>query len=499
MEATLGSMFAEAVRRYGAKTAVVSPDRTLSYMSFGAAVERFSHVLAEWGIGQGDVVTLWMENGWRWMVAYYAALRRGAAVNPCNILLTAEEVAFMATDCHAKLLIVAREKAGSIRSRVQGRTITDHDLATLCEPGPKPATGRTSDAVEIRGTDVSTIGYTSGTTGHPKGAMLTHRSIVLNTAMTALMHGRRDSDIVVSALPCTHVYGNVVMNAAIACGSTLVLLPRFEEESLLSAIAKHGATVLDGVPTMYMRLLNFAGLDAHELSSLRLCTVGGQTMPVAKMEEVERRFNCALRELWGMTELGGLGTTHPHNGPRRLGSIGLPLPGLKAKVVSLEDATREVQTNEIGELMVRGPLVMKGYLGNEKATRETIESDGWLHTGDLVRQDDEGYLYVVDRAKEVIISGGYNVYPAEVERIIAQHPSVAMVAVAAMHDESRGQVPKAFIVPKLGMHCSAREIIEHCRPHLASYKLPRDIALLEELPKTSTGKILRRALTASKL
>jgi long-chain acyl-CoA synthetase len=220
---------------------------------------------------------------------------------------------------------------------------------------------------------------------------------------------------------------------------------------------------------------------------------------VSKMQEVEQRFGCPLIELWGMTELGGLGTTHPHNGPRRLGSIGIPLPLTQTKVVALDDHSQAVPPGEVGELMIRGPLVMQGYFGNESATRATIREDGWMHTGDLVRSDDEGYLYVVDRAKEVIISGGYNIYPAEVERIVAQHPSVAMVAVAAMHDELKGQVPKAFIVPRTGMSCTAHDIIEHCRPHLASYKLPRDIALLDDLPKTSTGKILRRMLASSQI
>jgi len=257
--------------------------------------------------------------------------------------------------------------------------------------------------------------------------------------------------------------------------------------------------MFEGVPTMFMKLLNFAEFDRYDLGSLRLCTVGGQTMPVAKMEETERRFGCPLLELWGMTELGGLGTTHPHNGPHKLGSIGVALPLTEARVAAIDDARRNVERGEVGELLVRGPMVMDGYLDNPEATAATLEPDGWLHTGDLVRQDIDGYFFVVDRAKEVIISGGYNIYPAEVERVIAQHPAVAMVAVAAMRDEARGQAPRAFIVSRVGTRCTAAEIIEHCRPQLASYKIPRAVEFVDDLPKTSTGKILRRMLAESAL
>jgi long-chain acyl-CoA synthetase len=504
MEATIGQLLTAAAERFGSKSVVVAPDRALSFVELDRLSTRVARSLRGLNIQPGDRVTLWVENGWRWMVAYYAVLKLGGVVNPCNILLTAEEVAFIVGDCGAKAIIAARDKVSMLPRTLPARVITDKPadgvelsidalLADASRDAEQPIPNW-SDANRA-----STIGYTSGTTGHPKGAVLRHSTIVLNTAMTSLMHGRTASDVVVSALPCTHVYGNIVMNSAVTCGMTLILLPRFDEREVLEAIQNHRATLFEGVPTMFMRLLNFLDFDQFDLSTLRACTVGGQTMPVSKMEEVERRFGCPLLELWGMTELGGLGTTHPHNGPRRLGSIGVPLPLTQAKVVAMDDATKEMPVGEVGELMIRGPLVMQGYFGNDAATRATIEADGWLHTGDLVRSDAEGYLYVVDRAKEVIISGGYNIYPAEVERVVAQHPSVAMVAVAAMHDDIKGQVPKAFIVPKTGTSCTAQEIIDHCRPHLASYKVPRDIALLDDLPKTSTGKILRRMLATSKI
>ncbi len=504
MDATVGEMLTTAARRFARKPLVVDGDRTLSFEELERFSNRLARALRTLGIERGDSVTLWMENGWRWMAAYYAVLKLGGVVAPCNILLAAEEVRFIAADCGAKAIIVARDRAHSLRVTSGILTILDRPAADGAHADIESllasAVPADDAAPPVEGLDtesVATIGYTSGTTGHPKGAVLRHSTILINTAMTSLMHGRTSSDIVVSALPCTHVYGNIVMNSAVACGMTLVLLARFEEKAVLAAIEKHAATLFEGVPTMFMRILNLPEFAEFDLSSLRICTVGGQTMPVAKMEETQRRFGCPLLELWGMTELGGLGATHPHNGPRKLGSIGVPLPLTEVKVVAADCAAQEMPRGEVGELMVRGPLVMEGYFRNEVATRAAIEPDGWMHTGDLVRQDETGYLYVVDRAKEVIVSGGYNVYPAEVERVIAQHPAVAMVAVAAMHDELKGQAPKAFVVCRSSTRCTAQEIIDHCRTQLAPYKIPRAVEFLEDLPKTSTGKILRRALATS--
>jgi long-chain acyl-CoA synthetase len=247
---------------------------------------------------------------------------------------------------------------------------------------------------------------------------------------------------------------------------------------------------------MYLRLLSHPGLAQFDLTSLRLCTVGGQTTPVNKLEEIQQRLGCPLVELWGMTEIGGLGITHLHDAPRKLGSIGVVLPLCEAKVVDPTDAGKTLPRGEAGELMFRGPLVMDGYWGDPDATREALTSDGWLHTGDIVTQDLEGYFHVVDRKKDVIISGGYKVYPAEVERVIAQHPAVAMVAVAAMLDDVKGHVPKAFVVLHRGAQITAAAIIEHCRRELAAYKTPKAVEFMDDLPRTSTGKTLRRALVA---
>ena len=328
----------------------------------------------------------------------------------------------------------------------------------------------------------------------PRGACLSHRSILLNIAMTALMHQRNERDTVVTALPCPHVYGNVVMSGAIQNGMTLVLHPAFEEKAIMQSIQDHGATLFEGVPTMYMFMLNHPDFDNYDLSSLRCCTVGGQTMPTPKMVEVEQRFGCPLIELWGMTEIGGLGSTFASNGLVKHGSIGIALPYTEARIADTEDASTTMPVGEVGELMIKGGIVMQEYYGNEKATRETIEPDGWLHTGDLASIDEDGCIFIVDRKKDMILTAGFNVYPAEIERVVAGHPDVALVAVGSIADETKGELAKAYIVPKTGVSPDSDSIIAYCREHLAAYKVPRAVQFVDDLPKTSTGKVMRREL-----
>ena len=317
MAPSIGHIPAEAAAQFGDKTALICPDKTLTFNELNRLSNCFANALSSLGVTSGDRVTLYSGNCWEWVVSYYGALKTGAVINPINVMLTPSEVEFVANDCGATVVIASREKALSIAgvkahssvkqliafgdSALPDDTLSFNDL--LASASDEFTMG------EIDPDSLSTIGYTSGTTGHPKGACLSHRSIVLNVAMTALMHQRSDRDTVVTALPCPHVYGNVVMSGAVQSGMTLVLHPVFDEQAVLESIQTHRATMFEGVPTMFMFLLNHPDLDRYDLSSLRCCTVGGQTMPKPKMEEVEARFGCPLIELWGMTELGGLGTT----------------------------------------------------------------------------------------------------------------------------------------------------------------------------------------------
>jgi long-chain acyl-CoA synthetase len=487
-----------AARVFGDQTALIIDGRSFSFRELDELSDTLAASLARMGIRAGDRVTLYAPNSWEWIVSYYGALKTGAVINPVNVMLTPPEVAYVTKDCRASALIGSPDKIKpALESGVTGlRAITfrEQSVAGAASFNEMIAKRQAFEPIAVKPDALSTIGYTSGTTGHPKGAMQSHRAVILNAAMTAQLHLKTPLDTVVTAVPCPHVYGNVIFNAAMMYGSKLVLHPRFDPGEILASIAAHKATMFEGVPTMYMYMLVHPEFDSFGLASLSRCTVGGQTMPVAKMAEVERRFSCPLIELWGMTELAGLGTTFPSNGPHKLGSIGIALPHTEARIADAAHPATTMPRGEVGELMIRGPIVMQGYYGNEKATREAIEPDGWLHTGDLATMDEDGAIFIVDRKKDMINTGGFKVFPAEIERVIAAHPSVAMVAVGSQPDELKGEIAKAYVVLKPGAAPDADGILALCRAELAAYKAPRAIQFVADLPKTSTGKIMRREL-----
>jgi long-chain acyl-CoA synthetase len=501
IQADLGMILVRSAQRFGSKPALIAGGRTLTYQALHDLCDRMAGGLQQLGVRPGDRVSLYSPNRWEWVVAYHAALRAGAVVNPINVMLTPEEVAFVLNDCGAAAIFTSGEKAEVIAGltravRTLRRVISFDPVGgdvTLFEDllrSPSPVREITRPAPA----DLSTIGYTSGTTGHPKGAMQSHRAVFFNTAALFAVQTRTDRDVMLNALPLPHVYGNIAMNGTFMTGATLVMMERFDAATALTEIQRHRATVFDGVPTMYAMMLADPSMPGIDLSSLRICAVGGQTMPVAKMAEWEQRSGAPLLELWGMTELGGAGTSNCTYTPNVHGSIGFALPGLEARVAALDDASVTVPDGEPGELMVRGPFVMLGYYRNEQATQAGIEPGGWMHTGDIATRDDEGHYFIVDRKKDLIITGGFNVYPAEIERVVASHPAVAMVAVGSVPDETLGELARAYVVLRRGAPATEIQIIEHCRPHLAAYKLPRSVRFVPDLPKTSTGKVMRREL-----
>ena len=497
---TLAELTRAAATRFGERIAVHSRGEELSFLAIERAVAALAAAMTRLGVQPRQNVVLHLPNSWRWIVAYYAIARIDAVVVPANILLVPEEIRFIADDCKATAIIAPTERVAQLQEGAEppaGRlyiAVGDGRCAgafcfeeLLHEPPSEGPSTATADAV-------STIGYTSGTTGRPKGAMLSHRAVVLNTAITANMHVRTASDVVVTALPCAHVYGNVVMNGAFLCGYTLVLLERFEAEAALEAIEQHRATLFEGVPTMYYYLLGSSGLGRRNLRSLTRATVGGQTMPLPQMHEVKARLSCPLIELWGMTEIAGLGTTHLLYAPERLGSIGQSLPLSECAIADFQEPAKHLPAGESGELLIRGPTVMRGYLDRPEATREVLLPGGWLRTGDVAYRDADGYFFIVDRVKEMIITAGYNIYPSEVERVIAAHPAVQMVAVGGKPDAAKGELAHAYVVLKANASVEVAALLDHCRSHLAAYKVPKEVHFVTDLPKTSTGKIMRRAL-----
>lgn len=501
MNAVISTLSQLAARRFGERTALIIDEQQWSFRRIDELAASFAGGLREFGVERGQRVVLHLPNGWEWVVAYYAIARLGAVVVPANFLLSIDEVAYMVSDSEAVAVIAPDDRCSALEHFDQCGTAqfisllregaqqmnNGSDFHTLFESTPV-------EPVEVDPNDLFTIGYTSGTTGQPKGAMLSHQNVYMSTALTATIHGRHPGERVVSALPFPHVYGNVVLNSCFLVGMTLITCKRFEPSWALRSIEQHKATLFEGVPTMYYYLLVDPLFLRTDLSSLLRCTVGGQTMPTAKIEEIVTAIGCPLLELWGMTEVAGPAISHSPYLPPQHGSIGQPFPGVEAKVVDCENHQHVLNSNEPGELLVRGPMIMQGYYQNEEATRSTLLEGGWLRTGDIASIDEQGYVRIVDRLKDMIITAGYKIYPAELEQVLASHPAVAMVAVAPIRDELKGELAKAFIVLNPGMSASEESILDFCRGQLAAYKVPRCVAFVESLPKTNTGKIMRRAL-----
>ena len=502
MVTTLGEILPEAARRFGDSTALVIEDARLSFSELDARSNQVANGLLSLGVQTGDRVTLYGPNCWEWVVAYYAVAKAGGVVNPISSMLTADEVAYVVADSGARVLMTSAEKGGPILDLV-GRGDLAHVVMWGSDEVPDDATpfstwleeqSASLDPILRTAGDLAAICYTSGTTGHPKGAMQSNRAVVSAGVGTALMGARGPDDRVLNSLPLAHVYGSCVLNAAMLAGSMLVIVPRFEVEAVLAAVAEHRATLMDGVPTAYYYLLAHPDFDRADLSSLTRCWVGGQTLPAAKAIEFTRRTDCPIHEVWGMTELAGAASANPVVGPNKPGTIGLAYPGNAMQVVDIDDPNVVLAPGERGELMFRGPMVMDGYHGNEQATRASIEPDGWLHSGDIATMDDDGFFTIVDRKTDMILTAGFNVYPAEVERVLCMHPAVALAAVTGVPDEVKGELAKAYVVLKPDTSATTDELVRHCREHLAAYKIPRAVQFVDQVPITASGKIMRRLL-----
>lgn len=497
----LGELFPALAARLPDKVALITKTRELTFRDLDRESSSFALALIARGIMPGDRVTIFSANRWEWIVSYHGILKAGAVVNPINVMLTSDEARFVLDDVAAKAIVGSADRLATLKSVLP--QIASLELVISLDPGVAGAELFTAligldpkgfQPIEVTPESLACVAYTSGTTGHPKGAMQSQRSLVLNCAYTATMHARTQDDVIVTSLPCTHVYGNVAINGTFLVGGTVALMERFDVTETLALITDRKATLFEGVPTMYALLLNSPELAYADLSSLTRSTVGGQTIAGTVIAAWEKISGGPVLELWGMTEVSGLGTTHALHAPNVHGSIGVALPGTEVKIVDLEDASRELPAGEAGELMIRGPLVMMGYYNNPAATADAVEADGWLHTGDVATHDGTGHFFVVDRLKDMILTGGYNIYPAEIERVMIAHDAVALVAVGREPDEIKGEVAHAYVVLAAGRTVTAAELIDYCRVQLAAYKVPRAVHFVEQLPTTSSGKLMRRML-----
>jgi long-chain acyl-CoA synthetase len=412
-----------------------------------------------------------------------------------NPLLKARETDYHLDDSGARLLfewhLAPGEGAlGAAAAGVRHLAVEPDAFAALLagyEPDPEPAVAADDD--------VAVLLYTSGTTGRPKGAALTHAGLRHNTRVNATTVQRvGPDDVVVGCLPLFHIFGQTcTMNVAVYAGASLTLIPRFEPQAVLDAIARDRATVFEGVPTMYATLLLHPGAADADVSTLRMCISGGASLPVEILHGFERRFGCMVLEGFGMSETSPVVSFNHPDRPRKAGSIGTPIEDVEVRL--LDDKGRDVPEGEVGELAVRGPGLMKGYWNRPAETAAAVP-DGWLRTGDLARRDQDGYLYIVDRKKDLIIRGGYNVYPREVEEVLHEHPAVGLAAVVGVPDERLGEEVGAAVVLRPGARATAEELRDFAKERLAAYKYPRRVWLVDALPTGPSGKILKREISA---
>jgi len=490
----LSDLLSHAAAERPDRIAIKLDETELSYSALDQAVTRAAGLLSARGVQPGDRVGIMLPNVPYFPVCYYGALRAGAAVVPMNVLLKEREVAFHLGDSDAKILLAWHECADAAHA---GADQTETECV-LVAPGEFEALlGRypaDREVVERRPNDTAVILYTSGTTGTPKGAELTHDNLLRNVEVTVGLFGLDEHSVTLAALPFFHAFGQTcALNATVAVGGCLSLIPRFDGGKALEILERDRVTVFEGVPTMYAAMLNHPRAGETDTSALDVCASGGAAMPVEIMRAFEEKFGCAVLEGYGLSETSPVASFNRRDRERKPGSIGLPIDGVEMRVI--DDAGVEVPHGDIGEVAIRGHNVMKGYWKRAQATADAIDSDGWFKTGDLARVDEDGYFFIVDRKKDLVIRGGYNIYPREVEEVFYEHPDVREVAVIGIPHDELGEEVAAAVVLKPGAHATPGELREFVKKRIAAYKYPRHVWLVDALPLGPTGKILKREIT----
>jgi len=525
----LHSFLENAVKRFSGKKALHFMGKELTFDELYDEAGKVANYLQSLGLKKGDRVAIMLPNCPQAVVSYYGALMAGGIVVQTNPLYTERELEYQMIDSGAKYIVCLDILVPRV-TNIRNNTSIEHVIVTGIKdylPFPKniiyPFVQKKEynmvinveqsenvhvwkqiiksavtdykrvdiDPVE----DLALLQYTGGTTGHPKGVMLTHYNLVSNCQMCDkwIYKTEEGKEVVLGVLPLFHVYGmTTLMNLSIMLGSKLILLPKFDAKETLQTIEKQRPTLFPGAPTIYVGLLNHPDMHKYDLSSIEACISGSAPLPVEIQQNFEKVTGGKLVEGYGLTESSPVTHANFVWGKRVNGSIGVPWPDTDSKIVKI-GTEEEAELGEVGEVVVKGPQVMKGYWNNEEETANTLR-DGWLYTGDLGYMDEKGYFYIVDRSKDMIIAGGYNIYPREVEEILYEFEGVQEVAVAGVPDPYRGETVKAFIVPKEGYTLEEKELNKFCRKHLAAFKVPRIYEFREELPKTAVGKILRRQL-----
>jgi long-chain acyl-CoA synthetase len=497
MHLNLGAILQGSADEAPDATVIRAGDRTFSYSELDRAVRGVATSLRTRGIAPGDRVALLVPNVPEFTIAYFGILYAGATVVPINVLAAAPEVTYFLEDSGARMLIVhplfreaGQQGAAPLGVPVVIATsdVADDTIGGLARAEPVSEVHPTSPQ------DTAVILYTSGTTGKPKGAELTHSNLLLNSTVVApkLMPDAPDGHRALATLPLFHSFGQtVIQNAMIATGGSFTLLARFTPEEAFELIERDRLTVFAGVPTMYFALLHHRGDRAHDLSTLMVCLTGGAPMPIEVMNAFEEKFNVEIFEGFGLSETSPVASFNMSGKPRKAGSIGYPVWGVELCIVN--DADEPLADDERGEICIRGHNIMKGYLGRPDATKEALRG-GWFHSGDIGYRDSDGCYWIVDRKKDMILRGGFNVYPREVEEVLYEHEDVVEAAVIGVPHESHGEEIKAIVALGPDAKVTPEELKAFCQERLAAYKYPRIIEIIPELPKGPTGKILKREL-----
>jgi long-chain acyl-CoA synthetase len=480
-------------------------DLTFTYAQVDEISGRVATSLLGVGLHAGDKVAVQLPNLPQFLFAYFGILKAGLVMVPINPLLRAPEVAYHLQDSEARVLVTFELFAEeAVKGAREAGTNPITFVVNLPGNDQRPDGTRHFDELYFAGDDgeivptdaddTAVLLYTSGTTGKPKGAELTHFQLYMNCTVAGELFGFRDDDIGLAVLPLFHVFGlSSVLNVSVRFGGTIVLVPRFELDAVLDAMATHRVTIFSGVPTMYFALLG-ADTSNRDLSALRVGVSGGAAIPGEVIRTFEERFpGVVILEGYGLSETASTATFNISAEQRKVLSIGKPIWGVDMRVVDDEDDPLPRGPEHVGEIVIRGHNVMTGYWGRPDATQEAIR-DGWFHTGDLAYVDDDGYFFIVDRKKDLIIRGGYNVYPREVEEVLYGHPSVAEAAVVGRPDEKLGEEVAAFVVLKSGTTATPEELVAYTKDRVAAYKYPRSVRIVDDLPKGPTGKILKKDL-----
>ncbi len=536
-EIPLPGVLERSARAHGDAPAVIFLNCRLTYRQLKEEVDRFATALAGLGVTRETRVAIQLPNLPQTVIAYYATLSLGAQVVMTNPLYVEREVTHQWNDAGCAVAVVADFVfEGRIRGIRHELPVKSYIIASIPEylrfplnllapiklrktRPPSIAKVEPDEGIRFMKTlirttppnppkvalamdDLALLQYTGGTTGLSKGAMLTHRNLSYNAQQVGawFTDARPGREVCLAALPFFHVFGMTVsMNFPVFVAAAMVLLPNPRDiPQMAKAIATHRVTLFPGVPAMFNAINNFPGVDTVDLSSVTSCFSGSAPLPTDVLERFERLTGSKIVEGFGLTETSPVTHTNPLKGTRKIGSIGVPVPGTDAKVVDLADGVTEVPTGTAGELIIKGPQVMKGYWNRPDATGDMIR-DGWLYTGDIAIVDPDGYFFIVGRQKDMIVAGGYNIYPDEVDRVLMGHPAVLEAATIGLPDQKRGETVKSFVVLKTGQAATTEELIEYCRKELAAYKVPRQIEFRAELPKSTVLKILRRELREQEL